>query len=346
MNNYFLKVKEVINETHDTITIRFHQPENKITYKAGQFLTFILSINGETVRRSYSLCSSPLVDTDLAVTVKRVTQGKVSNYLNDTVKAGTVIECLPPVGVFTLEVNSTQERNIVLFAGGSGITPLMSILKTVLVGEPKSFVTLVYANNKAENIIFKKELDQLHETHQGRLKIFHVLTFLPSDWHAYQGRLNPDLIKQVYHQLPIKPLQEYFLCGPTGMMDEIKHTLEALQISEAYIKQEKFVSSPEELTLEPNTHLSEQEVTILYEGDTHKFKVAPNQSILEAALALNIQLPYSCQSGLCTACMGKCTSGKVYLAESDILSNKEIAEGFVLTCVGHPLTPNVTIKID
>ncbi len=350
---YFsLPVKEVVRETPDAITIYFDPQGKSIDYQPGQFFTLILDIEGKSVRRSYSLCTSPFTDAYPGVTVKRVEGGLVSNYLNDHTKAGDHIALMEPMGVFTTEINPSQQRNLVMFAGGSGITPMMALAKSILHKEPKTTLTLVYANRDEESIIFRKSLSEMQESHPNAFKVVHILENPPADWTGYKGRISPGIIGDILgNSRELGPVDEYFMCGPEGMMNSIATAFRELNLPKEKLRKESFtagtpaaksVDAPVEGTA---TTKGAFQVTVIYDGEEHSFEVDPDKTILETALDLDIDLPYSCQSGLCTACRGKCLSGKVDMDEMEGLSEAEIEEGYVLTCVGHPKTDNVVIEI-
>lgn len=351
---YFeLKVKEIIQETRDSIIIVFEAPSSgKINYKSGQFLTIIVSIGDKDVRRAYSLCSSPFVDADLAVTVKRVDNGLMSNWLPDNLKVGTTLKVLEPMGQFTTEFNAANKRHIIMFAGGSGITPMMSIIKSILSQEPDSMCSLIYCNRDVDSIIFKQTLDHLQTIDEGRLHVIHVLDNAPMNWQGYSGLLNHEMLSKLFERMPEWGIERttFLMCGPEGMMKNVDTLLEARKIPTEKIFKESFVQGTidKETKKEPVSEgaaLVERVVTIRYDGQEYKVTVPPNKAILETALDQGIDLPYSCQSGLCTACRGKALSGKVKLDEEEGLSQSERAEGYVLTCVGHPLTDDVVIEI-
>ncbi|MCC9165702.1 ferredoxin--NADP reductase [Pontibacter harenae] len=382
---YFdLQVAEITRETADAITIHLEHPEKKVTpYKSGQFLTLILPINGQEVRRSYSLSSTPEEGSRLSVTVKRVAGGLASSFLIEKLKVGDTLKVMEPLGNFCLTCDPAEKRHIILFGAGSGITPLMSILKSVLTEEPASQVTLLYGNRDESSVIFKEQLRQLQKKFSGRLHIEYIysqssnapkpksagLGFLNKLFGSKQqdqsqssgpenvhyGRMNQSTVIKILERLNLtKPANAlYFVCGPQGMMEEVLHALNVLHVPKDRIYKESFitikpaneqekqgtVSAGEDGKIQP------QAVTLLYEGAEYSLKVQPSQTILEAALKEGIDLPYSCQAGLCTACRGKCLSGKVHLDESDGLSEAELEEGYVLNCVGHPLTDDVIIQI-
>lgn len=333
-----VKVKEVVRETADAVSIHF-EPSEKVAYKSGQFFTVAVKVDGQEERRAYSLCSSPFVDEFPAVAVKRVEGGKVSNYLNDSISAGDELLLMDPIGNFTTNFSSTNERHIVLFGGGSGITPLISIAKSALDQEPNSKVTLVYANRNEESIIFKSAIDALSSE---RFNVVHVLEEAPADFTAHSGRINAEIIKEVLTSVDVAK-GEYFMCGPGPMMDAVTECLNAEGLPADKIHKESFVSESAEAPISDD--IVAREVTIIYDDEEFKYTVEPNETILEKGLEEDVDLPFSCQSGLCTACRGKCVSGKVKMMEDEGLSEAEIDEGYVLPCVSHPLTDDVVIEI-
>ena len=345
---YSLTVKEVINETADAISIVFEQPEEKINYEPGQFLTLITDIDGKSVRRAYSLSSSPYLDEDLVVTIKRVEGGLMSNYLNDHLKAGDTLDVMEPMGHFTTEFDENNKRHIIMFGGGSGITPIMSIAKTTLKIEPNSIVSLIYANRDINSIIFKEQFQKLETAYEGRFHVIHILDNAPLEWQGPSGLLNHDMLTNLFERIPNWGSEQstYLMCGPEGMMNNVETLLDQQNIPKDRIFKESFVAGTINKTDEDTTaELVSHDVTIVYEDEEHVVTVAPNTHILDAALDLDIDLPYSCQSGLCTACRGKCVSGEVKMDEDEGLSDAEKDAGYVLPCVSHPLTDDVKIEI-
>jgi ring-1,2-phenylacetyl-CoA epoxidase subunit PaaE len=346
-----LTVKKIVQETKDAISIVFEQPTNKITYKSGQFLTLLANVNGKDVRRAYSLCSSPFVDSDLAVTVKRVDNGLMSNWLPDNLKAGQKMKVMEPMGQFTTELSKENKRHLILFGGGSGITPMMSIIKSVLSQEPESICSLIYCNRDIDSIIFKDELMKMETEDEGRLHVIHILDNAPMNWQGYSGLLNKAMLVKLFERIPDWGLSKttYLMCGPEGMMKNVETLLAEHNIPEEKIFKESFVQGTidkeQKKESTPSTEIIAREVTIKYDGQEFKVAVPANSTILFSALDQGIDLPYSCQSGLCTACRGKALSGKVKLDEEEGLSQSERDEGYVLTCVGHPMTDDVVIEI-
>lgn len=350
LKTYFLQVKEVVNETPDCVTIYFWHPlSEQIKYKAGQFISVIVPIDGKKVRRSYSMSTSPHTDTSIGITVKRVLGGLVSNYLNDRVKVGDFLEVVEPLGNFYVETDAENSRHLVLFTAGSGITPMLSIMKSILKMEAKSRVTLVYGNRTEESIIFKDKIEELEYTYRNRLIVHHIIS-RPSDlWVGQIGRISQGIsIRFMKDSYTDFTKDNFYLCGPEGMMEDVIKGLNIYDVSKSQIHRENFHAPMlDEIHVEENDNsLKAQIVKIIYDGDEYEFEVKPHQSILEAALDLDIDLPYSCQAGMCTACMGKCVEGKVKMDEEEGLTEKEIQQGYILTCVSHPLTAGVVVEMD
>jgi ring-1,2-phenylacetyl-CoA epoxidase subunit PaaE len=351
---YFdLAVKDIVHETKEAVSIVFQQPAEKIQYKSGQFLTLIIPVQGKEVRRAYSLCSSPFTDADLAVTVKRVENGLMSNWIADNLKKGLKVKVMEPMGQFTTEFDKGRKRHLIMFAGGSGITPMLSIIKSILTQEPDSIVSLIYCNRDIDSIIFKSELEKWETRYEGRLHVIHVLDNAPMNWQGYSGLLNHDMLTKLFERVPDWGIANttYLMCGPEGMMKNVESLLAIRHIPQESIFKESFVqgtiakAEKKEEIIEGTGEVKDREVTIRYDGQEYKIMVPANKAILETALDQGIDLPYSCQSGLCTACRGKALSGKVKLDEEEGLSQSERAQGYVLTCVGHPLTDDVVIEI-
>ncbi|WP_144605514.1 ferredoxin--NADP reductase [Algoriphagus algorifonticola] len=353
-SNYLpLKVREVVRETPDTVSIYFEQPEPFLDYKPGQFLTLVMDFDGKEQRRSYSLCTSPFVDPFPGISVKRVDGGLFSNYLNEKVNPGKTINVLKPLGNFTTDFHSKNQRHFIMVAGGSGITPIMGILKSVLVNEPNSIITLIYCSRSEEQIIFKRQLDLLEKANPERLKVIHNLSQPSEAWKGPKGRLNPDSFKEFVSRAEYEQRYEeiYFLCGPDGIMDTAENVLEELGIPEERIHRESFFSAAAQQAHDNamagiNSGILTRDVKIMLEGEEFDVTVNPEQTVLEAGLEQGLNMPYSCQSGLCTACRGRLLSGKVKMDEDAGLSEKEIAAGYVLCCVSRPLTDDIKITIE
>lgn len=344
-----LIVKEVIQETANAVTLVFEQPENgNLQYKPGQFITLIIPIKVKKIRRAYSLCSSPFLNENPAVTIKCVTGGVMSNYINNEVKTGDIIEIMKPMGFFTPNLSKENKKHFYLIAGGSGITPLLSITKSVLKEEIDSKVSLIYANKDENSIIFKTKIEALENEYSDRFTTTHCLEKPSENWSGLTGWFNVEKLQNVFRKTKDDTFSqvEYYICGPQTMMNIVMDTCTKMGVPDDNKHIESFVAgntSPKDIITD---ELKTQEVTIILHDEEHKFEVKPDNTILETGLNNNIDMPYSCQSGLCTACRGKCISGKIKMDEEDGLTNQEKEEGYVLLCVGHPLTDDVVVKIE
>lgn len=337
-----LKVADVVNIAKDAINIIFEKP-NHFEYQPGQFITIIRSVNGKKIRRAYSLNSTPFEDENPSVTVKRVADGLMSNDLNETLEKGDSLEIMNPMGLFTTSYSEDNERTAVFYGGGSGITPLISILRSILIKEPKSKVVLLYANRSEEYIIFKDLLKDLNVKYGGRMITKHILENGDAD---YSGRITTEIVNDLHHSAGINAAAEHYICGPQPMMDVVADSLKILNISDEKVRMESFEAgktSPSEIIDQSSD--SESEVTIVLDGEEYAITVKKGASVLDTALDNELDMPYSCQSGLCTACRGKCIEGNVTIDDAEGLSQEELDEGYVLTCVGKPISDRVKIEM-
>ncbi len=348
-----LKVREVVKETDDTVTLYFEQPEPFLDYKPGQFLTVVLDFDGKEQRRSYSLCTSPYVDPFPGISVKRVPNGLFSNFLNEKIFPGKTVNVLKPLGSFTTDFHSKNKKHFFLIGAGSGITPLMGILKSVLINEPESKVTLLYCSRNESQIIFKNMLQDLVYKNPGRLEVIHNLSQPDASWKGLTGRLSREKIVGLVAaaEQDKEYEKEYFVCGPEGMMDNAESVFVELGISKEQVHRESFYSAAADKAHEDAAKgniagVLTRDVTVLLEGDEYSVTVSPDKTVLEAGLAQGLNMPYSCQSGLCTACRGRLLSGEVKMDEDAGLSGKEIAAGYILCCVSRPLTDDVKVTIE
>lgn len=346
-----LRIREKFWETTDACSFYFeHLDGGTLFFKPGQFLTLILQIEGKEVRRSYSLCTVPVKDKYPGITVKRVKEGLISNYLLDHLKEGDIIECDYPAGIFSPEFGNMLKSDYFLIAAGSGITPLYSILQTLLQKENQAHVALIYANRDENSIIYKDKLEVFDFQYSDRLKVVHVLSKPSDEWQGFKDRLQPELLKNLIEELRQhdKKNAHFFLCGPAEFMQMVGNTVLELGYSPEQIKKEDFATGVHEkkhsfiATAKANT----KHVKILYRKNEYEIEVPEGQYILETALDQGIKLPHSCQSGVCTACIATCVAGKVDTEEADALSDSEKKRGYVLMCVGRPLTENVTLEIE
>ncbi|WP_025739646.1 ferredoxin--NADP reductase [Aquimarina pacifica] len=340
-----LTVQEIINETEDAVSVVFNKGGifNKIKYKAGQFLTVKIPIKGKIEKRAYSFSSSPVTDKFLRITVKKVQEGLVSNYICDNLKKGEKVEIDKPAGSFFVIPDKKTKNKYVFFAGGSGITPIFSIIQTVLEKEPLSDAVLIYANRNEESIIFKKALEDLETKYPSKLSIEHILEKKTTDLPNYhQDLLNEDLISEILqkHQLQYTD-GKYMMCGPQGFMDTAKEILAKNGITRDKIKLEAFSAN---FVRSSNAKDLLSNVTIYHDNKKHTLEVPGDKTILQAAMANNIMLPYLCRSGMCSNCKAKCVSGDVKMIDGHLLSEEEVAEGNILTCISFPTTEDVSIS--
>jgi ring-1,2-phenylacetyl-CoA epoxidase subunit PaaE len=336
-----VEIKKVIGECEDTCTLIFDTVPYGWSYKAGQYVTVEVMITQKVYRRAYSLATSPYTDAHPAITIKRVAGGIVSNYLNEVVKSGDTLTILPPMGNFLLPPLH-QLTQLVLVAGGSGITPLFAMLKAALHATAALKVLLVYASRDEEHIIYAQPLAELIQKHPTRLQVMHVLSKPSASWQGSRGRLTP---VQVSAWLPVdQGGVRYFLCGPEGLMQMVREQLYKAGISAEYITQERFVHStspPAGETVEGTS-----KITLRQWGEEHTFEMARDETILDAGIAEGIDIPYACGTGICNICRAKCCSGEVMMDEDEGLSEEELAEGYVLTCVARPTTAQVVLEIE
>lgn len=340
-----LLVKEIIKETKDAVTIGFKNGNlfKRLKYKPGQFLTIHVPIEGVVHKRAYSFSSNPYTDGYLKITIKRVDKGLVSNYLHDNLKVGDQLEVDNPAGSFFVKPDIKVMRQYVLFAGGSGVTPMLSIAKSVLTQEYNSKVLIIYANQNRESIIFHDELNTLQKNYRDNLAVEHIISTNEKEESNYHTGL---ATKQLVDKLLLKHdlvygNHAYMICGPFGYMEKIKEILNENGVSREKIMIEVF-KSPEVKTTGKDL-LSE--VTISFEGNSHALKVRGDTSILKQAMSDNIVLPYSCRSGMCSTCKAKCIEGKIQMTEGHFLSENDVNNGNILTCISYPLSEKVVIEI-
>jgi ring-1,2-phenylacetyl-CoA epoxidase subunit PaaE len=332
----FYTVKTVKRETSDSISISF-ESSDPIQYKAGQYLTLIQVISGEEVRRCYSLSSSPLDKGLPTITLKKVQGGKMSTWLLENAKEGMRISGYAPMGNFVLPEN--LKKNNVYIGGGSGITPLYSMIRHCFkTAGLKQY--LFYVNRNEESCIFRESLQE----DANKITDFNI----SHHYTKLQQQPTSAVIVNWLNSLSIKPEEtNFFLCGPEGLMKTTVEALTAWNVKQDAIFKELFFTTPNsQTTTSASTENKEYSVTIQFQKKTYSFIVPKDKTILESALDNKIRLPHSCQSGLCTACMGHCLQGQVTMVDPEGLSDNEIKKGCVLTCVGRPASEGVLIKID
>jgi len=342
-----LTIKEIHRETAKSVTISFEVPEHLkevFEFKAGQYITLKTTINGNEVRRDYSLCSSPKSGL-LKVAVKEVEGGTFSAFANNSLSIGDTLEVAPPKGKFVFTPNDSKTKNIAAFAAGSGITPVLSIVKSALEEEVYSKVILVYGNKTTRDTMFLNELLELQHNHKERFSIQFVFSQHNQD-DAIFGRIEKSTVNYVMkNEHKHIEVDAFYLCGPEGMIHTVKDVLTEHDIAEDKIHFELFKAAKPAKVNEVSES-GESEVTITVDDETTTFTMSKKQSILEAALDEDIDAPYSCQGGICSSCVARITEGEATMRQNNILTESELAEGLVLTCQAHPTTSKIIIDYD
>ncbi len=353
MNSHLkLKVTRVKRETADAISLYFDANSQIDSFYPGQFLTLVLPFEGRGgVRRSYSICTTPAQLPEIGVCIKRVDNGLVSNLLNDNAKEGQQYEIIEPYGQFSLNHKIAQLPTLVLIGAGSGITPLMSILKTALAHSSQPNVVLLYGNRDEENVIFSEELSALQQANAPRFRLIHTLSkSLGTMATALKGRIDGEKVKNLLDlpEVKVDANTNFYVCGPEGMMHMAVETLEQSGIPKLRLHKESFYHSPKVEQATSSSPEEEQQVpvTILFEGKEHEVMVEAGQGILEAALDFGLDLPYACQMGICGMCRAVKVSGQMIIGDQESLTDAEIAEGSCLTCVGHPVGKGLVISYE
>ena len=345
---YKLQIKEVKHETANAISVAFNIPtELKSVYQftAGQYVNLKLTLDGKEIRRAYSICSSPN-SGELRIAIKSVKDGHFSKFANENLKVGDILEVGQPEGKFTFEPSSERLKNYAGFVAGSGITPVMSILKSVLESEPKSSFILVYGNKNAEETIFHNELHELQLKYVGRFFVHYVFSQAKSDG-ALFGRIDKSIVNFVLNNKhKEKEFDKFYLCGPEEMINQVTNTLKEHHVAEKNIKFELFSTSTANENASAESHTGHTKITVMVDDEETTFEMSQKQTLLEAALKQGIDAPYSCQGGICSSCLARITNGSAEMAKNSILTDGEIAEGLILTCQAHPTSPEIYIDYD
>lgn len=352
---YSLKVADIYKETKDTSVVTFEVPQDlqdDFKFTPGQHLTLRKEINGEDIRRSYSLCSSPL-ENQWKVAVKQIPEGKFSTYVNEEVKVGSTLEVMPPSGTFGVESHDQFNKNYLFFAAGSGITPLMSMIKTHLANEPNSTCKLFYVNKTVKSIIFKEELEQLRNTYFGRLEIYYFLTKERRDIDLFNGRFDDDKMQVLTKTfIDIPDTNEVFLCGPENMVNYVSDYLVNKGLPKELVHFELFVKGLSEEDIQRAERLAQQnvegvEVTIIDGGkDFHFTMTKEYDNILDAALGAGADLPFACKGGVCSTCKCEVKDGTVEMKLNYALEEFEVNKNLVLSCQAVPTSEKVIVDFD
>lgn len=345
MNNFHkLTVSEIKKLTETSVEITFTVPDllkKVFSYEAGQYLTIQQEIDNQKVRRAYSICSG-VDEGTLSVAVKRISGGIFSTYATTELKVGDVLEVMPPQGRFIFFPDLFGDRSIMLFSAGSGVTPMMSIAKTAL-AKTDVKVVFVYGNKSREEILFFDEIEQLREKYPDRFLVHYV--FSQQMWREnISGRINGEVIDFVFEKYKQLGKMRYYVCGPNGMVSDVKENILGRGIEQEDIFAEFFeITTPENDFSRLQGNVT---ITCIFGGEEKVFQSPKNQSLLEAVLSQGLDVPYSCQNGVCSSCMGRITDGEAKMAKNETLVDKEIAEGLTLTCQSYAITDRVTLSYD
>jgi len=350
-----LIIKEIKKETADCVTISFDVPQYlkpSFEFSQGQNITLKTSINGEEVRRSYSICSAPH-ENKLTVAVKKVRTGKFSSFANEVLQAGMTLEVLSPTGKFHTELKKENKKHYVAFAAGSGITPIISIIKATLVTEPESTFTLVYANRSRSAIIFFEELEALKNKYIRRFNFINILSREKTDADIFYGRINEQKLQSLQKLVPYKSFDAVYICGPEELIFSSSDFLQQQGVEKNKIHFELFTTPGQHAPAkETNKNTGTDQgpksnISIKLDGRSVAFDLSyKGQSILDAALQQGADLPYACKGGVCCSCRAKLIEGQVRMDVNYALEPEEVEAGFILTCQSHPTTEKVVIDFD
>lgn len=358
-NFYRLRIADIRPETDEARCVCFEVPDQlKETFRfiQGQYLTLKAEINGEEVRRSYSICSGT-DDGSLRVAVKRIEGGVFSNYVCDELEKGDLIEVMPPQGEFYTTLDTNAQKNYMCIAAGSGITPILSIVKSILSQEPQSRVTLIYGNKRTATIMFREELGFIKNRYMGRLNWINVLSQEEQDAKVLHGRINNRKGGELNHKrlIDIAGTDEFFLCGPESMISEVSRGLRSEGIDESHIHYELFYASAEDAETVIEKHHARalqyggkvSQVVVNVDGRAIGFELtADGENILDGAINNGADLPFSCKAGVCATCKARVLEGEVEMDLNHALSEQEVADGVVLTCQAHPISDKVVLDFD
>jgi len=352
-----LTVAQVRNETRDTIAVTFDVPpdlRDAFKFQQGQHLTLRAKIGEEDVRRSYSICAA-VQDGTLRVAIKRTHGGLFSGWANDTLRPGQTLDVMPPMGHFNVPLDANNHKHYLAFACGSGITPILSIIKTTLAAEPHSRFTLFYGNRATSSVIFRDELSDLKDSYLDRLKIAYVMSREQQDIELFNGRITKDKAAQfLQHWVRVEDIDVAFICGPEDMMHGVSEALQEAGMPKSNIKIELFAASIPKHSHQPRAAAGDAaaahrqtEVTVIMDGNAASFSMEQDkESLLDAGLRAGLDMRYSCKGGVCSTCRCKVVEGKVEMDVNYALEDYEIARGYVLSCQSFPTTDKVVIDFD
>lgn len=347
-----LTVRDIRRETKETVSVAFDIPQNLTNdyqFEAGQYLTLKATIDGEEVRRSYSLCSSP-IDGEWRVAIKQIENGVFSTYANKSLKKGHALEVMTPAGNFRLQPNKAAKKNYVLYAAGSGITPIFSILKTILSEEPNSTVTLFYGNKGFYGIIFREELEALKNKYLTRFRLIHLFSRESPGSRIQKGRIDAQKCGDLFDAfLKNETVDDVFICGPESMILDVKNTLVGKGVNEKHIHFELFGTVAAQSKSDDKIEVAgfESRIEVIVDGDSTEFVMDSNgMSILDAAQKAGADLPFACKGGVCCTCKAKVLEGAARMDVNYALIPEEVENNYILTCQAHPTTEKIVVSFD
>ncbi|HFS66635.1 MAG TPA: ferredoxin--NADP reductase [Flavobacteriia bacterium] len=345
---YKVTVKNIIKETDKAVSIAFAIPaeiKDKFQYIAGQYITIKTKINGEEIRRAYSICTAPN-SGEIRIVVKEIENGTFSVYANRNLKDGAILEISEPEGKFILPTNPNNAKNYLGFAAGSGITPIMAMIQAVITEEPKSKFVLVYGNKTVKDTIFYNKLNALQQNYPNQFKVQYVFSKEQPEGSLF-GRIDASIVNFVLNKNKETVFNDAYLCGPEQMIHTVKGTLQSKGFTEDQIHFELFTPTENIGDNFDNISLTgKAKITVLLDEEETSFEMDKKETILEAALKHHLDAPYSCQGGICSSCIAKLTEGKAIMDKNTILSKEEVAQGLVLTCQAHPVTDVIVVDYD
>jgi ring-1,2-phenylacetyl-CoA epoxidase subunit PaaE len=348
-----LTITDIKKETKDTVSIAFDIPSELKTdyqFQSGQYLTLRAIVDGEDIRRSYSLCSAPF-ENEWRVAVKAVTEGKFSNFANHELKKGQQLEVMTPTGHFKIDADKSNKKSYVLFASGSGVTPIISIAKTILQEEPDSDVTFFYGNKGVTSIIFREEIEALKNKYMSNLRVVHILSRESLGNTIQKGRIDAIKLEELHKAfLQHTKIDDVFVCGPEEMIHAVKDGFTSHGLSEKQIHFELFTTAGtknENKVIEPSEASFAANVKVIIDGDTLELAMeSEGTTILDAAFNAGGDLPYACKGGVCCTCKAKILEGTAKMDVNYALEPDEIEAGYILTCQAHPTSPTLTVSFD
>lgn len=354
---YSLRVSDVHRETDDSVSIAFEVPQNLINEYAfipGQYLTIKANINNEEVRRSYSICAAPH-EGELRVAVKKVEGGKFSSFANDELKAGVNMDVMTPMGNFVVKDLGEIKPVYVAFAAGSGITPIMSIMKTVLKENTSAEFVLFYGNKSSNSILFKEEIEDLKNMYTQRLSVYHVLSREFPGADLFYGRIDQEkCVKFCNLLLNTSRVNQFMLCGPEAMIRDVSKGLEIAGVHPDKIMFELFTTPAQlegqrEVTAQnkSNKKVENAEIKLIIDGEQSTFELSTDgENILDSALQAGLDVPFACKGAVCMTCRAKVLEGEAMMDKNYALTDKEVEQGYVLTCQAHPVSQTLTVSFD